>query len=661
MTHYFSAVNDPNIVKELRHTIYRGKCILVVGSGLSTQAYTDEGLHPPNWVQMLEKMAQWSLEKEFIDSETAQSIFALIRDGFLVDAEKEIEECLVRNKQLQQSLREIMLCDHAKISEIHRLIVEIPFRAYLTTNYDTFIETAYLMAKGKSIVKFYETSIQNAITEYREREDRPFILKLHGDIDNPDSIILGDRGFERLLRRASSYGRDLEKLLAIASILFLGFGRADQDLEGILNKLDVFYKSNKHWMVIPEAHMPILRAKHLREDKGIRVIQYKDNQAHTELIRLLKELATPLSPMRLASEQGVRINRLEVISELEVMGTPPDTLEFEPSQDRYSSLSSSPEAIRPVEVFYAYSSSQEDENLRKDIEKRLSILKWKGLITNWYARDISAGGEKELEIKEQIDNAQIILLLVSTDFVASDYCYGNEIMLAIERHKAGQVRVLPIILRAVDYDGTPFDKIEVLPTNKIPVNSWSNKDEALFDVAMGIRKAVEELNINFWSKLTSSIDPNIPGGIAMTVQQTGGNRYDVFISYSHKDSDWVNNVLLPRLEREGLRVCIDYRDFEIGLPSLTNMELAVKQSHKTLLTLTPNWVASEWTTFESLLLQTQDPTNLRRHLLPVMVQPTTLPDRLQIFTYSDLTKPPEFESQMQRLVATIRASIASQP
>jgi len=133
-------------------------------------------------------------------------------------------------------------------------------------------------------------------------------------------------------------------------------------------------------------------------------------------------------------------------------------------------------------------------------------------------------------------------------------------------------------------------------------------------------------------------------------------RYDAFISYSQKDSDWVRGTLLPRLEGEGLRVCVDFRDFDIGATSLENMENAVKNSRKTLLVLTPNWVASEWTAFESILLQTKDPIGRGRRLLPLMVEPCALPDRLQIFTYLDLAKPAEFDFEMQRLLSAIRSS-----
>ena len=143
---------------------------------------------------------------------------------------------------------------------------------------------------------------------------------------------------------------------------------------------------------------------------------------------------------------------------------------------------------------------------------------------------------------------------------------------------------------------------------------------------------------------------------ALGPQLCDGFQYDVFVSYSHKDGDWVQDTLLPHLEAEGLRVCIDYRDFDVGAPSVVNMENAVEHSRKTLLMLTPNWVASEWTEFEGLLARTKDPAGHGRRILPLMVQRCTLPNHLQAFTYLDLTNPAQFDFQMKRLVAAIRSA-----
>jgi hypothetical protein len=132
--------------------------------------------------------------------------------------------------------------------------------------------------------------------------------------------------------------------------------------------------------------------------------------------------------------------------------------------------------------------------------------------------------------------------------------------------------------------------------------------------------------------------------------------YDVFISYSHHDQDWVRGELLPQLELAGLQVCIDDRDFEIGTPSLVNMERAVDNCRHTLIVLTPDWINSEWTEFESLLAGTGDPAGRRRKLIPLMLKPCKLPPRIAMLTYADFTQPAERKTQMARLIKSIRST-----
>jgi len=131
--------------------------------------------------------------------------------------------------------------------------------------------------------------------------------------------------------------------------------------------------------------------------------------------------------------------------------------------------------------------------------------------------------------------------------------------------------------------------------------------------------------------------------------------YDAFISYSHHDEDWVHGWLLPQLEAADLRVCIDFRDFEPGVPSLVNMENAVERSRKTLIVLTPAWVESEWTTFESLLIQTDDPAGRRARMIPLLLKPCKPPKRIAMLTYLDFTQPAEVDFQLKRLMAAIRS------
>ncbi len=147
---------------------------------------------------------------------------------------------------------------------------------------------------------------------------------------------------------------------------------------------------------------------------------------------------------------------------------------------------------QPVEVVYSY--AREDGTLRDELVKHLANLRRRGLIANWYDRDISAGKEWEAEIKEHLDKAGIILLLISPDFMDSDYCNDVEVVRAMERHEAGDARVIPILLRPVDWEGAPFSRLNALPSNGQPVTSWPDRDEAFLDITKGIKKALQELS-----------------------------------------------------------------------------------------------------------------------------------------------------------------------
>jgi hypothetical protein len=114
-------------------------------------------------------------------------------------------------------------------------------------------------------------------------------------------------------------------------------------------------------------------------------------------------------------------------------------------------------------------------------------------------------------------------------------------------------------------------------------------------------------------------------------------KYDVFISYSHKDEEWVRNVLLPTLEKQGLKVCIDYRDFIAGKPAIINMQDASEASHHTLLVLTPRWVESEWTLYESILSRTEDPSGLQRRTIPLLLEKCKPPKFISMLSWVDFT------------------------
>jgi len=146
---------------------------------------------------------------------------------------------------------------------------------------------------------------------------------------------------------------------------------------------------------------------------------------------------------------------------------------------------------RPITIFFCY--AHKDKDLRDRIDNHLGVLKRLGQVTGWYDREIRAGTEWEREIEEHLSTASIILLLVSADFVNSDYCYGVEMQKALEMHEQGKACVLPILLRPVDWQNAPFAKLQLLPRGAKPITKWPDPEEALEDVAKQIRAVVNTL------------------------------------------------------------------------------------------------------------------------------------------------------------------------
>jgi hypothetical protein len=142
-------------------------------------------------------------------------------------------------------------------------------------------------------------------------------------------------------------------------------------------------------------------------------------------------------------------------------------------------------------VFFSYCHA--DEALRDQLERQLKILQRQGLIETWHDRRIEAGQEFAGEIDAHIEADEIILLLVSPDFLNSDYCYEVEMVRALERHEAREAIVIPVILRDCLWKGAPFGKILGVPTDGRPVTQWPDIDHAFRLVAEAVQAAAKRV------------------------------------------------------------------------------------------------------------------------------------------------------------------------
>lgn len=140
-------------------------------------------------------------------------------------------------------------------------------------------------------------------------------------------------------------------------------------------------------------------------------------------------------------------------------------------------------------IFISYSNA--DENYKEQIISHLSGLKHRGVIETWHNRDIVAGDIREDEIDQNINQAAVILLMVSPDFIGSIYCYGYEMEHAIRLHKEGRTRVIPVMLRPCDIEDAPFENLKSVPENSW-VSQCVDKDSAFLEVVEELKAALKE-------------------------------------------------------------------------------------------------------------------------------------------------------------------------
>ncbi|HSU60523.1 MAG TPA: toll/interleukin-1 receptor domain-containing protein [Bryobacteraceae bacterium] len=225
----------------------------------------------------------------------------------------------------------------------------------------------------------------------------------------------------------------------------------------------------------------------------------------------------------------------------------------------------------PLELFYSY--SHKDEELRNELEHHLQVLQRSGLIHSWHDRRISPGAEWAAGIDSHIRSAQIILLLISADFLASDYCYGEELRIALEQHDRQRAVVIPVILRPVDWAGAPFARLQALPRDGKAITLWRNRDQAFASVARGIRDVVSAFEQSTPPLPSSIIPPHppaqqervldaaLPGHIAVNLPT------ELLVLIRRPESEGLSGILLADEESEAQPEDVRSQPFEIAFPT----------------------------------------------------------------------------------------------
>ncbi|QHG17654.1 TIR domain-containing protein [Nostoc sp. ATCC 53789] len=281
---------------------------------------------------------------------------------------------------------------------------------------------------------------------------------------------------------------------------------------------------------------------------------------------------------------------------------------------------------KPVEIFISY--SHKDEGLRDELAEHLKPLQRQGLISVWCDRDIdiTAAQDWTVQSDQNLERAQIILLLVSSSYLASDYCH-NEMLRALERHADGEARVIPLILRPVDWMITPFSKLQVLPRNAQPLTSWADRDKAFSEIVEEIRRIVEAY---YSDSVDLSSDSNKLGGF---------EKPKIFISFSNKDDDMLYELTahLQILQRQGeIDVWTD-RMILPGADWANEIDQNFNISDIILVLISSAYLSSNWTIIELEKALVRHNSGQVR-IIPIILSPTNLPPESPLYKMQSLPR-----------------------
>ncbi|HEX8266768.1 MAG TPA: toll/interleukin-1 receptor domain-containing protein [Pyrinomonadaceae bacterium] len=216
-----------------------------------------------------------------------------------------------------------------------------------------------------------------------------------------------------------------------------------------------------------------------------------------------------------------------------------------------------------VKVFFSY--SHRDESLRDELEVHLSALKRQGIIDTWHDRRIGSGKEFDSEISQNLEDASIILLLVSPYFIASDYCYDVEMTHALKKHKEGTACVIPVILHPCDWHRLPFGKLLATPRDGKAISKHPNQHDAFLEITLAIRKTAEELNPKLAATINQSVNQTNKIQTKKIVSDVRSSNLRIKKTFSERDKD--------KFEREAFEYMSNFFEGSLQELQVRNAEI----------------------------------------------------------------------------------------
>lgn len=309
-------------------------------------------------------------------------------------------------------------------------------------------------------------------------ERQPQIVHFSGHGSGKEGICLVDKNGEVGLVTTLALKRLFTNFKGNIRLIFLNACYSQEQAKALVEVIDCVIGMNDS--VSDEAAMIFAGSFYRALAFGLSVQNAFDQGLTALAVANIPEEETP----QLLVKDGVDPNQVVLVGPQAVSYTKPIDPPVENKQ---------PEAKKsPIEVFISY--SRKDKLLRDQLADQLANLRRQNIIRDWFDGDIVPGTEWRKQIQQHLESAQIILLLISADFMASDFCYSAEMTRVLQRHEAGKARVLPILLRPTDYEGAPFSELLLLPSDGKPITTWTNQDAAFADIVAGIRRAINDWN-----------------------------------------------------------------------------------------------------------------------------------------------------------------------
>ncbi len=241
-----------------------------------------------------------------------------------------------------------------------------------------------------------------------------------------------------------------------------------------------------------------------------------------------------------------------------------------------------------IQLHYVYAYA--DGIFGKELEKHLAILQRQGCITEWHSHEITPATDGKYISDEYLITAQIILLLISHDFLALDFCYGRVLQQAVERHENGEAIVIPIILRPANWQDSPFDHLSTLPDNGEPITQWENQDEAYINIIEGIQYRITSFR---WPRGRQKLVPEPE--TSLVSEQENTHSIKLFYVYTGEDQNLCNQLEkhLVILQKQGFISA--WSSWDILRESIADDEfvLSLGTAQIVLLLISPDLLASE--------------------------------------------------------------------